>query len=282
MKVLTEFDPWKSRLCTCKIKYSLNPYVGCYHRCIYCYARSYIKNHEKPRAKENFVDRLKRDLKYVNKGIVIISSSTDPYQPLELKYRYTRKALKLLKDFKIIILTKSNNVLRDKDLFDDNIVISFTITTLDENISKKIEPYAPSPDKRLDALKSLSDMGFKTTARIDPIIPYVNDSEKSLEELIKELKSCDVKLITSSTLKVRGDILKKMCEKFPEICNRLKKLYLNGERYQNYLYLSKSIRLKLLRTVLNICKKYNIPFATCRENLNINTSMSCDGSHLLI
>ncbi len=135
----------KSSICD----YCINPYVGCEHACIYCYADYYTKKISKHKEEwGSFVDIkinadsiLKKEIKKIKPSSVWISSLTDPYQPLELKYEITKKCIEILlkNDFFIIIQTKSSNVIRDLEIFKkykNNVEIVFTITMLEENFRK--------------------------------------------------------------------------------------------------------------------------------------------------
>ncbi|ODA45213.1 Radical SAM domain protein [Thermodesulfovibrio sp. N1] len=89
------FDPWKSKLCSCPSKYSLNPYTGCAHGCIYCYASSYIKNFFNCRTKPNLLEDLKRQIKKISKdSLISLSNTSDPYPPIEKELKITRECLK--------------------------------------------------------------------------------------------------------------------------------------------------------------------------------------------
>jgi DNA repair photolyase len=165
--------------------YSINPYIGCMHGCIYCYARfvSRFTGHKERWGeyldiKINGVSVLEKDLKKIkldSRDIVLLSSITDPYLPIEQKYRLTRSILEVLlkHQISISILTKSDLVLRDIDLFTKfkNCEVGLTIITMDEYVSKVFEPRAPSPSRRLKALKILKEHGIKTYAFIGPILP---------------------------------------------------------------------------------------------------------------
>jgi len=181
MAVLTPFDPWKGKLCTCPPKYSFSPYVGCSHGCLYCYASSYIPRFFEVRVKKDLIKQLNKEISKIRENkYVAIANSNDPYQPIEEKLKLTREALKIFSshNFKIMIVTKSNLVTRDLDVLKKSrVAVSITITTLDENKSKRLEPNAPSPQKRLEAIEVLSKSGIPTIARIDPIIPFINDGE---------------------------------------------------------------------------------------------------------
>ncbi len=285
MPILTTFDPWKSKLCTCPPKYSFSPYVGCSHSCLYCYASSYIQRFSEIRVKKDVIKRLNSEVSKIRENkYVTIASSNDPYQPLDEKLKLTREALKIFsnKNFKIMILTKSNMVLRDVDILKKSkVVVSITITTLDENKAKRLEPGAPSPQKRIEALKILSKIGIPTVLRVDPVIPYINDFE--IEDVVKKAFEAGVKHIVSSTYKAKLDSWKRMEKEFPNEMKKLRNLYFKfGEWINGYYYLPKEYRLKIMKMVSEKAKKFEISFAVCREGfLELNFAESCDGSHLL-
>ncbi|MCF6154201.1 MAG: radical SAM protein [Candidatus Brocadia sp.] len=162
--------------------YCINPYVGCAHGCRYCYATFMKRYTGHTEAWGSFVDVkinapeiLQRQLKRMARGRIIISSVTDPYQPLESKYKITRQCLEVLLQyqFPVDILTKSPLVLRDMDLIKKfkDIEVGLTITTDDEEIRKVFEPHAPSVMARINTLKTLHKNGIKTYAFIGPVLP---------------------------------------------------------------------------------------------------------------
>jgi DNA repair photolyase len=164
------------------IKYCINPYVGCSHACRYCYA-TFMKRftgHIEPWGrfvdiKINAPEVLRKQLKKTEKGSIIMSSVTDPYQPLETKYLTTRRCLEELTLFRfpINILTKSPLVLRDIDLITKlkDAEVGLTITTDSENMRKLFEPGAPPIQDRIDALRKLHKKGVKTYVFIGPVLP---------------------------------------------------------------------------------------------------------------
>jgi DNA repair photolyase len=286
MPVITPFDPWKSKLCTCPFKYSFSPYVGCYHGCLYCYASSYIPRFSEVRVKKDVIKKLNKEISKIKQHkYVTIANSNDPYQPIEEKLKLTREALKIFSShgFKIMIVTKSSLVLRDLDILKKSrVAISITITTLDENKAKRLEPNVPSPEKRLKTIKILSENNIPTIARIDPIIPLINDEE--IGNLVKSVAEAGANHIVSSTYKVKLDSWKRMEKEFPVEMEKLKYLYFDkGERINGYYYLPKEYRYKLMKKVWENAKKFNITFAACREGfLNLNSAKTCDGSHLIL
>ncbi len=285
MKLLNEFDPWKSKLCTCPKKYSLNVYTGCPHACVYCYITSYIKSGFKCRIKRNLLPRLRKELeneKWEVK-VVTLSASSDPYPKIEEKLKLTRKCIEMLREFgwKLLIVTKSDLVTRDIDLLKGVSVVSLTITTINEKLSTLLEPNAPPPRKRLEAIKKLKENSIPVCVRIDPIIPHLNDKPSEIEKLVRFLSKLKVDHVISSTYKARSDSLARLSMRFPKLYERLRELYRRGEKISNYYYLPKDLRYELMSKVKSICSKYGISFACCREGFRELNDNICDGSFLL-
>lgn len=183
----TSTDLWFDR--------SINPYRGCEHGCVYCYARPTHANmglspgldfEAKLFAKTNAAEVLRRT--FLNKAYkpetIVLGANTDPYQPIERRYRLTRQLLEVMREFShpVAIVTKSALVLRDLDLIadlaKDNLVkVAISVTTLDGALSRQLEPRAVQPQKRLQALEMLSAAGVPTAVLASPIIPSVNDHE---------------------------------------------------------------------------------------------------------
>jgi len=279
-EVLREFDPWKGELCTCPRKYSLQPYTNCQFGCLYCYATSYIRQPFGP--KKNFLERLKRDLKKADKSKVInMSTSSDPYPWIEEKLMLTRRAIELIlrSGFKLLITTKSHLVSRDVDLLrTGNAAAMVTITTLDSDLAKKMEPAAPSPNLRLKALDALRESGVPFGVRIDPIVPGVNED---FEDVLKEVLERGASHITFSIYKAKPDNLRRMAAIFPH----LKDLYKRGVKIGGYTYLPTEVRTKIIKKIIETAdkykSKYKFTYAFCREGV-ITDSPSCDGSHLVL
>ncbi len=172
--------------------YALNPYVGCGHRCVYCYAKFMKRFTGHSESWGDFVDvkinapeLLAREVKKKKVGRVWISGVCDPYQPVEKRYMVTKKCLSILVEngWPITIQTKSPLVLRDIEIIQraTDAEVGFTITTADEKIRRIFEPGAPPVKKRVEALADLHSAGIKTFAMIAPILP-------GAEELVSELK----------------------------------------------------------------------------------------------
>jgi len=282
LSLVTPFDPWHSKLCTCPPKLTLNPYTGCDHNCLYCYASSYIPKFSVCKPKKDLISKLRKEASRLNGEIVSISNSSDPYPCLEAETGLMRRCLEILSAYncKIQIITKSNLVIRDVDLLRKMpSMVSLTITTEDDKIAKLIEPNAPSSTERLKAAKILIKNDIPTSVRIDPIIPTINDNP---ENLIKTLASIGVKHITGSTYKVKLDNWQRFSAALPKTAEKLKPLYFeNGEKIGRCIYLPMDLRLKLMENMAILAKDYNIKFGTCRENLSHLNTATCDGLWLL-
>ncbi len=279
MDVLRPFDPWKSPLCTCPRKYSLHPYTGCSHLCLYCYATSYIGRRPST-PKKRFLQRLKRDLRRAsNKLPVELSTSSDPYPPEELSLGLTRETLEILQSrgFKVLITTKGIGFIRDEGLYQGVMV---TITTLDKNLASKLEPGAPSPNRRLDALSSIES---RRGVRIDPIIPHLTDDLYSLKDLIRAVRDSGAEHIVFSTYKAKPDNFKRMILAFPEMVKIWEDLYhVKGEGISGYRYLNAKLRYRILKPLVEETLKLGMTASVCREGFpDLLMAPSCDGTHLL-
>ncbi len=285
MYYLHEFDPWNFPLCTCPKKYSVDPYTGCHHRCIYCYITSYIPRPWNVRPKRDFLRLFERDLKRAKVMPISMSNSSDPYPPMERERKITRGALELMRryGFPVLILTKSDMVARDADILASMpSVVSITVTTLNEGLWRRLEPMAPSPERRLSAAETLISKGVKVIVRIDPIIPTVNDSEDELGELVKELANIGVAQIISSTYKAKPDNFKRITGVFKDRADVLRELYFEkGTTVRGSRYAPREYRERLLKFIRDEANKQGVPFSVCREGLPLNTAETCDGSHLL-
>jgi DNA repair photolyase len=174
---------------------SINPYRGCEHGCFYCFARpthaymglsAGLDFESKLFAKENVAALLERELaqgRYAPAPIAL-GTNTDPYQPIERQYRITRSVLETLRRARhpVSVVTKSNLVLRDLDILSDMAreglaKVFLSVTTLDRALARKMEPRAPTPEKRIEAIERLNDAGVPAGVMVAPVIPAVNDAE---------------------------------------------------------------------------------------------------------
>jgi DNA repair photolyase len=176
------------------LKYNMNLYRGCQHQCIYCDSRSdcyRIEDFAKIQIKINALDLLEDVLPRKRvRGTIGFGSMNDPYMPVEEEYRLTGKSLEIISanEFPVHILTKSDLVLRDIELLKEigslYAAVSFTITTADDELAQKLEPGAPLPSQRFQAMRKLAKAGILTGITMMPILPFLEDSEENLLKII--------------------------------------------------------------------------------------------------
>ncbi|MCS7104325.1 MAG: radical SAM protein [Thermofilaceae archaeon] len=188
------------------LDYAYNPYAGCSHGCLYCYARCYTRFRDAVErwgsivyVKENALELLAREAERVKRGVVGVSTITDPYQPIEEVEKLARRGLELLlrSGFRVSIQTKSPLVLRDLDLFTKwrhSVDVGLTITTVETGLAKLIEPNAPEPAARAKALEKLSDNGVETWLFLGPLMRGVNDDEDNIKTIIEVAQATGSKL----------------------------------------------------------------------------------------
>ena len=191
----------------------LNPYHGCAHQCAYCYAPS-VLGVDRDRwgscveVRQNIPAILGRELRRKDRGVVGISSVTDPYQPAERRYQLTRYCLERLlrHDWPVCILTKSDLVVRDMDLLEDlsDVEVGFTITSLDEHQRRLLEPGAPSVARRLAAMRLMADAGIPTYAFIGPIYPTSTINE--LRELVRKVHDAGTRYVLVDRLNLKRGV----------------------------------------------------------------------------
>lgn len=194
--------------------YAINPYLGCQHRCVYCYATYewFPDFYDKIYVKINSEEILKNEIPlYGTDYPIMIASSTDPYQPVEIKYRNTRKILSVLEKYKAqyFIFTKSSIIKLDLDIHERNkerCWIIWSLTTLNEELKRKIEPFTSSAKKILETLKLFSEKGIRCGINIDPIIPFLTDNKEELYQIVKLSKENGAKFISAGILRIRKDI----------------------------------------------------------------------------
>jgi DNA repair photolyase len=254
-------------------RYSLNPYRGCQFACNYCDAitEKYLV-HEKVKdfsriiyAKTNAPELLKKETKKAKRDVVALSGVTDPYQPAERKYGLTRKILEILGDngFPVLIGTKSDLVLKDVDILSEISKKSWcavftTIVTFNEKLLPLLEPFAPSPERRLEAVRKLNKAGVQAGVDFTPIIPHILDDDKNIEEVIKRAAEAGAKYILPgagmslrSNQKVR--FLELLEENWPELIEKYERLYRASESP------AKEYAVGINRKAFEFCRKFNIP-----------------------
>ncbi|GAA0774826.1 radical SAM protein [Clostridium subterminale] len=263
--------------------WDLNIYRGCEHGCKYCYAiysHQYLdsdKYFDDIYVKTNVVEQLEKQLSSPSwkREVVNIGGVTDSYQPAEANYKLMPNILKLMIKYKTpcIISTKSDLILRDYDLIDElsrvtYVNVAATITSMDENIRKLIEPNGVASLKRFAMLKEFSKTNASTGLHFMPIIPYITDTFENINSLYFHAKECDVDYVLPGTLYLRGstrivflDFIKK---EFPKVYDDLLLLYKTGgadKEYKNNLYKT----VNALREKYGLSSSYSKPM---QEKLN--------------
>lgn len=248
-------------------KYIMNIYRGCEHRCIYCDSRSdcyKIEDFDNLEIKVNAIDLLKKEIsRKRSKDTIGTGAMSDPYTISEKKYRLTEKALEVIADrgFPVHITTKSNLILRDIDIIQSisriYASVAFTITSFDDDMSKKIEPFAPSATDRFNAMGILSTLGIVTGITLMPILPFIQDNEKNIVEIIKRAKDYGASYIYPCfgvTLRDRQReyFYKQLDEKFKGVRANYEKKF--GDKYMCNV----NNASKLKKVFYETCDKYNI------------------------
>jgi len=229
------------------IKYTINQYVGCLHSCLYCYAKylcqwkQYGKWGTWVEVKINAPELVRG--KFV-KGEVFMSTASDPYQFIEKEIELTKKVLtNMNKNVKLSILTKSNLVLRDVDLFKKfkNISVGLTLNGFKGRLKKILEPFSPTHTQRVQALQQLSESKIDTFISISPIMPELVD----VEQIINDTKDfTKYYILETLNLKLSGKtFVNFLIENYPEIY----RILTNPERFK-----------KFTKELNEVIKKFNI------------------------
>ena len=234
-------------------RYGMNLYRGCRHDCVYCDGRAeryYVEGvfGKDITVKLNAIDILRRELdptrkrKPLKKGFVIVGGGVgDSYQPLERKYQLTRRALELFYEYDrpVHMLTKSTLIKRDLDLLKkinqkSRAIVSFSFSSMDDEISGIFEPGVPAPSERLDIIRYFKDEGISCGMFLLPVIPHLTDSREMMDDSIKKAKEAGVDFIIfgGMTLKdgrQKEHFMKVLGNKYNELIPEYQKLYKGNE-----------------------------------------------------
>ncbi len=242
-------DPWFQD------DYSVNPYKGCSFNCLYCYTLGSRYGQAEPGRvviKANSPDILRKELSRRARkeqfGFIAISSSTEPYMKIEENLGLTREILKIIKEFRfpVVILTKSTLVQRDFDLIREigekailppdtcarnGAYLVVSISTLDEKLAKELEPGAPSPLERLEIVEMAKNSGISAGVAFIPVLPFISDSEETLDKMISEVDFADFIFVGSLTLFGKGPYDSKtryyrfLERNYPELVKKYRSLF---------------------------------------------------------
>lgn len=277
-------------------EYSFNPYRGCEHGCVYCYARpsheylgfsSGIDFESKIMVKENGADLLRKtfEKKSYEPKFIMFSGDTDCYQPIERKLEITRAALKVCLEYRnpVSILTKNSLILRDLDILSemaklDLVTTSLSITTLNKELVSKMEPRTATPSRKLQAIEKLSEAGIPVGVNVAPVIPGLNDDE--IPEILKQSAKSGAIFASYILLRLPYSIKELFIDwlerEFPDrkqkVLNKIREMRggkLNdsdfGKRFKG-----QGEQAEAIRNLFYIsCKKYNLG----ERRIKLNTSL---------
>lgn len=256
--------------------WTVNPYRGCEFACKYCYAR-YTHEFMEIRDNEEFERKifvkqraawlLRRDLKKVKPGEEIaIGTATDPYQPAERRYEVTRAILQELalhRGLDIGIVTKSDLITRDIDVLrqvaeHNKLFVNITITTLDTQLARILEPRAPRPDLRLRALRELNQGGVDAGVICAPVLPGITDSPSALDSLVKATKDAGGKYIFANPLFLKpcsaSVFLPFLERQFPALVAQYR------QRYENKAFVPAAYRRRISELMRKLRTKHGLSY----------------------
>ena len=229
--------------------WSLNPFQGCAHACHYCFARAYHARYREKNVgsdfdsnvevRVNIADLLRRELHRRREGSLAIGTATDPYQPIEGKYKLTRRCLEALVDYPMptSIITKGPLVVRDIDVLQQldaktDLAVFFSVPCVDEEIVRKTDPGTAPPRQRLRALGMLREAGIDAAVLCMPVLPGISDSEESLDAAARAASEAGATAFRHRPLKIDVEIQDYyydfLATEFPAVLPRYAALYGGG------------------------------------------------------
>jgi DNA repair photolyase len=231
-------------------QWSLNPYRGCTHSCVYCYARDYHSRMGRDpgagfdreiEVKTNFAAILERELRRPRDGAVALGTGTDPYQACEGRYRITRRTLEVLvrRPMPLSIITKGTLIVRDLDLLAAiakrvELRIWSSITTVDAALARRIEPNAPPPAKRLEVIRRMRAAGLRSGVLLAPVIPGITDLEPAMRAVAEAAHAAGAVAFGSRPLKLdpgtKDVFYTFVAAQFPELLPRYLDRYGDGTK----------------------------------------------------
>ena len=250
MRIEYREEPCRSALNPVKgmgFKWSLNPYMGCVHRCTFCYVRHFEHRSDRPsdnrygtsiRVKTNVAEVLRRELARSSweHEHVAVGAATDPYQPAEGRHRLTRACLEAFRDASnpFSIITRGPMIVRDLDVLVEasqraSVSVTFSVPTLDDEVWRKTEPSTAHPRQRLRALKELVDAGVKAGVGMAPILPGISDRPEQLREVVRAAREAGATGVWANLLFLRPGtrehFLEHLAEDWPELLAHYEELY---------------------------------------------------------
>jgi DNA repair photolyase len=277
MRVEYREEPCKSALNPVKgmgFKWSLNPYMGCVHRCTFCYVRHFEHRSDRPsddrygtsiRVKTNVAEVLRRELARASweHEHVAVGAATDPYQPAEGRYTLTRACLEAFRDAAnpFSIITRGPMIVRDLDVLVEasrraSVSVTFSVPTVDEEVWKRTEPSTAHPRQRLKAVKTLVDAGVKASVGMAPILPGISDRPEQLRAVVHAAREAGATGIWANLLFLRPGtrehFLAHLAEDWPE------QLPLYEEIYAGRAYLGADLMKPVRAEVSRLAREHEI------------------------
>ena len=250
MRVEYREEPCRSALNRVRgmpFEWSLNPYMGCAHRCTFCYVRAFELRADRPsderygrsiRVKTNVAQVLARELARASwkREAIAIGAATDPYQPAEGRYRLTRACLEVLAEAAnpFSLITRGPMILRDLDVLQQaasraDVSVSFSIPTLDDDVWRTTEPGTARPRQRLRALKELVDAGIRTGVGMAPLLPGLSDRPEQLAKVVKAAREAGATGVWANLLYLkpgtREHFLEALARDWPDQLEHYEQLY---------------------------------------------------------
>ena len=255
MRTVFREEPCRSALNAVRgmpVPWSLNPYMGCAHRCTFCYVRAFEARADRPaddrygrsvRVKVNIAQVLAVELSRTSwaREEVVIGAATDPYQPAEGRYRLTRACIRLLAAHgtPLGIITRGPLIVRDLDVLQAAaarvpVSVSISIPSLDERVWRTTEPGTAPPRQRLRALRMLRDAGIRVGVALAPILPGISDAPESMAAVVRAAREAGAVSLWSELLHLRPGtrehFLQGLARDWPEELERYRRLY-EGRAY---------------------------------------------------
>jgi DNA repair photolyase len=254
-------------------RWTLNPYRGCQHACTYCFARG---THEflgydsgrdfetRVVVKVNAPEMLRKDLSREGwrRELIAVGTACDPYQPAELKYSLTHRILKVLRDAAnpASIITKSPFIVRDADVLESlagvaELTVNFSVSTLDDDVWRRTEPSTARPQKRLEAMKLLSERGIRCGVLLAPVLPGLTDDPASLEAVVEAAREHGASFVHDNVLYLKPGtkewFMPFLREAYPHLSERYAKYYRGA-------YAPRTYTQDVHRTVQDLREKYDL------------------------
>ena len=277
--------------------WTINPYRGCEFACKYCYARythefmemrDGIDFEQKIFVKQHAADLLRQELRQVKTGEdIALGTATDPYQPAERRYEVTRAILEEFarhQGLELGIVTKSNLVLRDVDVLqkvlrNNRLSVNVTVTTLDADLARILEPRAPRPDLRMEAVRKLNDAGIPTGVSCAPVLPGITDAARDLEAVVRATAEAGGKHIFANPLFLKpcsaAVFLPFLEKEFPRLAESYRL------RYKERAFLPKAYGKRISQLMARLREKYGIRHDNRRDS-RVNPVLSQGGTQLTL